>query len=173
MACLVEPLRTAIPPSMLRRIPHRPDRIADRSPRRSPLTALAVLLALASPAVAANTDPTFALTQASATRGSGERRTVVLEGSFGVADAVQLDLPLAVVVTQGARSARFDLAGHVSVSIDGAPPQDAPPPGVLAVTDRTITLVLPAGFAAGEAVAQIVGIYEGEQIASNQLRFSL
>ncbi|MBX3027101.1 hypothetical protein KF840_19540 [bacterium] len=130
-------------------------------------------LAVAAPVIAANTDPTFALTRASATRGSGERWTVVLEGSFGVADAVQLDLPLRLVVSQGDRSARFDLAGRVTVSVAGAPAQDAPPPGVLAVTSRTITLVLPVGFGAGDAVAQIVGTYDGEPIASNQLRFAL
>lgn len=141
--------------------------------RGGALLAALVLLLLAAPSGAANTDPTFALTRATAARSSGERWTVVLEGSFGVADAVQLDLPLQVVVTQGTRSARFDLAGRVSVSIDGGPAQDAPPPGVLAITSRTITLALPAGFAAGDAVAQIVGTYEGEQIASNQLRFAL
>lgn len=173
MVCSLTPSRKAQPPVMPPLLPLRPSRASARRSGRTLSAALVLLLALAGPAPAANTDPTFALTAATASRGSGERWTVVLEGSFGVADAVQLDLPLQVVVTQGARSARFDLAGNVSVSIGGAAPQASPAPGVLAVTSRTITLVLPAGFGAGDAVAQIVGTYEGEQLASNQLRFAL
>jgi hypothetical protein len=137
------------------------------------LLAAAALLSLRAPAVAANTDPTFALTRARAVRSTGDRVTVTLEGSFGVADAVQLALPLEVVITQGGRRAQLDLAGHVRVSVDGGAPQDAPAPGVVAVTSRAITLVLPPGFGPGEAVAQIVGTYAGEAIASNQLRFPL
>lgn len=139
--------------------------------------ALGVVAAVAAiatpPAPAANTEPTFALTRATATRGTSGRATLVLEGSFGVADAVQLDLPLEIVVTQGTRSARFDLAGNVSVSLAGAPAQAAPAPGVLGITSRSLTLVLPAEFTSGEATAQIVGTYDGESVNSNQLRFTL
>ena len=144
-----------------------------RHARHALAAGVALLLLAAGTAQGANTEPIFALTRAAATRGSGGRATLVLEGSFGVADAVQLALPLEVVVTQGNRSARFDLAGNVSISVGGAPAQAGPAPGVLAVTSRTITLVLPAEFAAGDAAAQIVGTYENEPLASNQLQFTL
>lgn len=122
---------------------------------------------------AANTDPTLALMSAAAVHATSGRATLTIEGSFSFADAVQLALPLVIVVTQGTRSARYDLSGNVTVSLDGGAGQPAPGLGVLGMTERTITLVLPAEFAAGVAAAQIVGTYDGKQIASNTLRFTL
>ncbi|MEO8603071.1 MAG: hypothetical protein ABI629_10895 [bacterium] len=122
---------------------------------------------------AANTEPTLALISASAVRGSGGRATVTLEGSFSFDDAVQLDLPLDIVITQGTRSAHCDLAGNIAVSLDGGAPQAAAPPAVIGISERRITLVLPASFGSGEATAQVVMTYEGKRIASNQLRFTL
>jgi hypothetical protein len=140
------------------------------------LTVLIGLVALAvapGPASGANTEPTLALMRATAVRGASGRTTLTIEGSFSFADAVQLALPLTIVVTQGSRSARYDLTGTVSVSIDGGAPQAAPAPGVLGISDRSITLVLPTGFSPGEATAQIVATYEDKAIASNALRFTL
>jgi hypothetical protein len=135
--------------------------------------AVGLIVASRAPVRAANTDPTLALMSASAVRATSGRATLTLEGSFSFADAVQLALPLAIVVTQGTRSARYDLSGNVAVSLGGGAPQPGPGPGVLGMTERTITLVLPAEFAGGEASAQIVGTYDGKQIASNTLRFTL
>ena len=133
----------------------------------------AALLLAGTPVYAANTDPTLALMRASAVRGAGGRATVTLEGSFSFADAVQLALPLEIVVTQGATSARYTLTGNASLTVGGGPPQAVPPPGVLGMDERTITLVLPAEFTAGDATAQIIATYEQKAIASNALRFTL
>jgi hypothetical protein len=124
-------------------------------------------------AFGANTEPTLALMRASAVRSSSGRMTVVLEGSFSFADALQLGLAIDVQITQGAATAHCSLGGDVSVSANGGPPQPATPPCVLGVTDRTITLVLPAEFGPGEATAQLVLNHEGRDIASNRLGFTL
>ncbi|MGH7786870.1 MAG: hypothetical protein ACRERC_08390 [Candidatus Binatia bacterium] len=120
---------------------------------------------------AANTDPTLALMRATAVRSTAGRVTVTLEGSFSLADAVQLALPLEIVIAQGPRRARYDLGGQVWLSIDGGAELLLAGPGVLAVEARAITLVLPAEFDASEATAQILGGYRAEAIASNRLRF--
>ena len=141
--------------------------------RRMRCAAAALFLLACGPVFGADTDPTLALMRASAVCGASGRATVTLEGSFSFANAVQLALPLEIVVTQGTRSARYDLAGSVSVSVGGGPPQAAPPPGLIGMSDRTITLVLPAEFTAGEASVQVVGSYSGKTIASNRLGFGL
>ena len=122
---------------------------------------------------AANTEPTLALMRASAVHSSSGRLTVILDGSFSFADALQLGLALDVQIAQGSYTAHCSLGGEVSVSLSGGPAQPAPAPCVLGVTDRTITLVLPAQFGPGDATAQLVLTHEGREIASNRLRFSL
>lgn len=134
---------------------------------------LATLLTCgAAPLSAANTDPTLALMRATAVRGSSGRATLTLETSFSFDDAIQLALPIDVVVTQGTRVAHCALSGTVSLTVDGAAqsPGDA---GVISVTDRRIIVVLPPQFAAGEASAQLVGAYSSKAVASNVLRFGL
>jgi hypothetical protein len=135
---------------------------------------IALLMALflfAAPARAANTDPTLALMRANAVRGSSGRATLTLETSFSFDDAIQLALPIEVVVTQGTRTARCALSGSVAMSVGGAP-QPAASPGVIIVTERSITVVLPAEFGPGEASAQLVGAYPSKPVASNVLRFA-
>jgi hypothetical protein len=134
---------------------------------------LVVLLLASGAARAADTDPTLALMRASAVRGAGGRATLTLEGSFSFANAVQLGLPLQIVVTQGARSVRYDLDGGVSQSVGGGPSQTVPPPGLIGMSDRTITLVLPVEFGAGDATVQVVGAYSDKPIASNRLGITL
>lgn len=156
---------------------NRPSMVPKRGSARRPrwalhpaLLLLAVALASA-PAPAANTDPTLALMRATAVRSTSGRVTVTLEGSFSLADAVQLALPLDIVVTQGSRRARYDLGGQLWLSVAGGVEQPLAGPGVLAIDARAITLVLPAEFDTSEATAQILGGAGGESIASNRLRF--
>ncbi len=139
------------------------------------LTVLALLfgLVLASASLAANTEPTLALMRATAVRGSSGRVTLTLDASFSFADAVQLGLPVEVLVTQGTRTAHCSLSGDVSVAVDAGPPQPAPPPCVIGVAERTLTLVLPAEFGPGAATAQLVLTQEGRVIASNHLGFTI
>jgi len=152
-----------------------PDQSSARCAR--PTFTVLLLAALLSTAAtvgyAANTEPSLALVSAAAARGSSGRVTVTLEGSFSFDDAVQLALPLQIVVAQGGRTARFDLAGNVTLSVDGGAPQPAASPGLVGITNRIITLVLPSGFDSGDATAQLLTTYEGKTIASNLLRFTL
>ena len=124
------------------------------------------------PALAANTDPTLALMRATAARGSSGRATLTLETSFSFDDAIQLALPIEVVVTQGTHVARCALSGAVALTVNGVA-QAVDGPGVIGVTDRRITVVLPPEFTAGEASAQLVGAYSSKPVASNVLRFTI
>jgi hypothetical protein len=147
-------------------IRHRP-----RAAHRLTATALVLLLG-AAPAPAANTDPTLALLRASAVRGSSGRATLTLDTSVSFDDIVQLALPVEVVVTQGNRVARCALSGAVSLTVGGVA-QSAQAPGVIGVSERRITLVLPPGLGTGEASVQLVGTYSDNTIASNVLRVTL
>lgn len=122
---------------------------------------------------AAFTEPRLAVMRATAYRATSGTSTLQLEGSFSYADAVQLGLPLNVIVTQGTLTVRFDLTGNVFVSTGGGPEQSAPGPGLLSFTARTIVVVLPASFAPGAATVQVVANYDGQSIASNRLSFTL
>ncbi len=122
---------------------------------------------------AAFTEPQLALMRVTVERSSTGTVSLHLEGSFSLADAVQLDFPLGILVQQGALTARFDLAGNVFTSVGGGPEQSAPGPGVVGVAARAIVLVLPPGFSTGSATAQVVGTYDDHALASNRLGFGL
>jgi len=141
------------------------------------LTVAAALVALvalfAKPVGAAFTEPRLALMRATAYRSVTGVVTVKLEGTFSLDDTVQLALPLDVVVQQGPLTARFDLGGNAFITVGANPEQPAPGPGVIGVAPREITLVLPPGFAPGDATAQIVATYQGGPVNSNRLPFTL
>ncbi len=122
---------------------------------------------------AAYTEPRLALLRVTPYRSTSGSVSLKLEGSFSFADAVQLALPLTVTITQGQLRARFDLAGNVFTSVAGGAEEPAAGPGVIAIAPRALTLILPAGFSAGTAAAQVTASYEGEPIASNRLSFTL
>jgi hypothetical protein len=122
---------------------------------------------------AAFTEPRLALMRVTAYRSTSRASTLTLEGSFSYADAVQLALPLNVIVTQGQLSARFDLAGSVFISTGGGTEQPAAGPGVVSFAPREIILALPPGFSAGTATAQVVANFGSQRISSNQLSFTL
>lgn len=133
----------------------------------------AMLGGLAGGARAAYTEPRFALTRLTSYTSSTGRFTVKLEGTFSFADALQLGMPLNVFVTQGSVSARLELNGNVFLSLAGAPEQPTAGPGVVAVAQRELTVVLPAEFVAGNAQVRVVASYDNQQIASNQLSVTL
>lgn len=142
------------------------------SPEWAPLTAMAVLLLMSMPLQAAFTEPRLALLRLTTYRSTNGTSTLTLEGSFSYADTIQLALPLNVTVTQGQLTARFDLAGNVFTST-GGPEQPASGRGVISFAQREIVLVLPAGFSAGTATAQVVANYGSQPISSNKLSFEL
>jgi hypothetical protein len=134
---------------------------------------LATLLFGGREALAAFTEPRLALLRVTAYHAASGAVTLTLEGSFSFADAVQLGLPLNVVVTQGQLSTRFDLAGNVFTKTGAGPEQPAVSPGLMSFTQRQITVALPTGFSNGTATAQVIATYEGQPIASNRLGFTL
>jgi hypothetical protein len=136
-------------------------------------TALLFLLAGVELALAGGGSPQLALVRATAYASSTATTTLEIEGSFNFEDTVQLPLPVDVIVTQGDRSVRFDLAGHVFTSVGGAPEQPAPGPGVIAIKPNKILLVLPSGFGSGAATVQLVAQYKGDTFSSNTLEFTL
>ena len=137
------------------------------------LVAIAVCVMTGARVDAAFTEPRLALMRVTAYRSTGGTSTLTLEGSFSYADAVQLALPLNVIVTQGQLSARFDLAGNVFISTGGGVEQPAAGPGVVSFAPREIVLALPAGFSAGTATAQVVANFDSQRISSNRLSFAL
>jgi hypothetical protein len=125
------------------------------------------------PAHAAFTEPRLALMRATPFRSASGKTSLKLEGSFSFADAVQLGVPVSILVTQGQTTARFDLNGGVFTSVNGGPEQAAGGPGVIEFAPRSITVALPQGFGTGPATAQMIATYEGKPVASNKLGFSL
>jgi hypothetical protein len=150
----------------------RARRPARKHVRRLIIAAAALAIA-ARPVAAASTEPTLALMRATAVHGSAGRATITLEASFSYRDVVQLGLPLDVQITIGSRTAHCALDGTVTVSLDGGPAEPTAAPCVLAVTERAITLVLPAELGSGDAIAQLILTHEGRPIASNRLRFTV
>jgi hypothetical protein len=137
------------------------------------IAVLALLLGGAGSAAAAGGSPQLALVQATPFTSSAGAVTLELVGNFNYEDTVQLPLPLDLIVAQGDRTTRFDLAGHAFTSVGGAGEQPDSGPGVIAVKQHTILLVLPPGFGAGATTVQLVAHYQGETFASNTLEFTL
>ena len=137
------------------------------------LGAIAVCVLIGGRVDAAFTEPRLALMRVTAYRSTTGTSSLKLEGSFSYADAVQLALPLNVIVTQGQLTARFDLAGNVFVSTGGGPEQPAAGPGVVSFAPREIILALPTGFSAGAATVQMIANFDSQRISSNRLSFTL
>ena len=137
-------------------------------------TGLVFLLLAVNLAAAAGGNPQLAVVRATPHRSaSGAGVTLEVEASFNFDDALQLPLPVHVIVTQGSLSARFDLAGNVFTSVGGGAEQSSPGPGVIAVTRHVILLVLPSAFAQGPAAVQLVVRYRDEPFSSNRLDLTL
>ncbi len=134
---------------------------------------MALLALLSTTAPAANTEPSFAISEATTFRSAAGQITLRLQGSFSFADTVQLGLPLNVIVSQGQLAARFDLAGRVFVSVNGAPEEPASGPGVIKFAPREILLVLPPGFTSGAAAVQVFFVDGNRTVGSNHLSLSL
>ena len=136
------------------------------------LLIVALLAFYGAPLQAAFTAPRLALTQVTSFHSASGGMTLDLQGTFSFADAVQLAVPVNVIVKQGQLTARFDLSGNVFTS-RGRAEQAAPGPGVIRFAQRNLTLVLPPGFVVGAATAQIAATFDGKLIASNLLRCTL
>lgn len=147
---------------------------------------LASSLALATAAAATPTDPTLALTAASAAAGTASR-TVRVEGSFQAEDLVQLAYPIQLLVretTNGTRYVRYDLSG-VAVTGDEPALADGLQAGeatallqegnadasarVLFLGLGRLDVKLPTGFPGGPAEAVLFVLDEGEVILSNPM----
>ena len=163
------------------------------SARRERATGLALASLLAAGALvltpaavlAGATAPVLVLSAASGAVAGGAR-TVVLEGAFDFPNAVQVGYPLHILVFQGARFARYPVAGAAVVGespvlgdgllAEGELPvllaAGAPaPPGVRLVTLRLdrATVTLPAEFTAGPATAVVFAVLPEGNVLSNPI----
>ncbi len=136
---------------------------------RSGVLPLLVLVGLYSVAFAAYTEPRLALTRAAVHRSATGTVSLRLQGTFSFADIVQLATPVNVFVTQGSFSARCDQAGNVFTSSGGAPEQSASGVGLVSIQPSEMVVVLPTGFATGNALVRVVMTYEGTDISTNEL----
>jgi hypothetical protein len=141
---------------------------------------------LAPRALATPTDPTLALTSASAATGA-LHRAVRVDGSFHAQDLMQIAYPLQLLIREtsaGTGYLRYDLPGTAvtgtsAALADGLQAGEAqallaggaPAPGaeVLFLGLGRLEVLLPASFPAGPAEVQLFVIDEGETILSNPL----
>ena len=147
--------------------------IRTRGARRAWM-AFAGLLLGAQLARASGGSPQLAIFRATSHRSeTAQSVTLEVEASFNFDDALQLPLPVEILVTQGSLTGRFDLAGNVFTSLAGGPEQPSPGLGLIAVTRSVIVLVLPSVFSDGPASVQLVVRYQGAPLASNRLDVDL
>jgi hypothetical protein len=133
-------------------------------------------LAIATFARAGSTDPVLVIGQVSASGGS-PARIVDLLGSWGFDDALQLDYPLSVVVSQGSSYVRYrfgeqpvsgtfaDLADGLSVGEIAALEATGSPEPAASITRLALhemTLSLPAIFAPGDLSVVVYVSLPGE-----------
>lgn len=170
-----DPVTTPYNGSILTMFQVIPDNLGRRYGRVASMAAVTMMLlvSVVSTSPAAYTEPRLALLRATPLHSNGGSTALQLEGSFSLPDVVQLSMPLQVLVTQGALTARFDMNGGVFTSTNGGGEQPASGPGLVSVAAREIIVSLPSGFTAGAATVQVIAIYEGRQISSNRLSVDL
>lgn len=157
-----------------------------RTRLRAGLLAALGAVCLGPAAFATPTDPTLALTNASAATGA-VHRVVRVDGSFHAQDLVQLAYPLQVLIREtsvGTHYLRYDLSGSAvtgsaAALADGLQADEAaallgagtPAAGaqVLFLGLGRLEVTLPASFPGGPAEIQLFVIDEGEAILSNTL----
>jgi hypothetical protein len=154
--------------------------------RRPRALLLAASAALASAAAATPTDPTLALTTASAATGT-LTRTLRVEGAFQAEDLVQLAYPIQLLVretTTGTSYVRYDLSGGAVTGTSAALADglqageaealltqgtSAPSARVLFLGLGRLDVTLPTGFSSGPAEAVLFVLDAGEVILSNPM----
>ena len=153
---------------------------------------LAVGISLTVPAGSAHaaaTAPHLALSAAAGSAVDGSR-SAVFDGTFDFANALQLGYPISLVVFQGARFARYPLAGAAATGTspeladgalvagevgallgEGAPA--ATGVGVVTVTATRVRVTLPATFVPGATTAVVVTVLPEGTLLSNPIGFTL
>lgn len=148
------------------------------------LTAMLVLVLQAPPpAAAVGTDPSLALTAATAVAAPGGAVTVRVDGTFSFDDVVQFSFPAGVIVFRGSSYVVYDVDGSVASGTAAAVANGinaaeipallagataaAPPAALLRVRSDHLAVALPAGFGSGAASVILFAILEGEPFVSN------
>jgi len=138
---------------------------------------------------AVGTDPTLALTAATAVSAPGGAVSVAVTGAFSFDDIVQFSFPAGVIIFRGSSYAVYDIAGTATAgnaatvangisageipALLAAATPAAPPAALLQMQSDRITVALPAGFPSGAASVIIYAILEGEPFVSNTIGLAL
>ncbi len=161
-----------------------------RGALRSWLAAALAVCGLA-PAIslAVGTDPTLALTAATAFEAPGGAVSVSVDGTFSFDDVVQFSFPAGVIVFRGNDFVVYDVDGSAesgsSASVgNGITAAEVPallasasaaaaPAALLRMQSDRILVALPAGFGSGSASVIVFAILEGEPFVSNTVGVTL
>jgi hypothetical protein len=138
---------------------------------------------------AVGTDPTLALTSATAVAAPGGAVSVSVDGTFSFDDVVQFSFPAGVIVFRGSDYAVFDIDGSVETGTSPAVANGisaaeipallagggaaAAPAALLRVQSNRIAVAMPGGFGAGSASVIVYAILEGEPFVSNTVGVTL
>lgn len=138
---------------------------------------------------AVGTDPTLALTSATAVSAPGGAVSVSVDGTFSFDDVVQFSFPAGVIVFRGSNYAVFDIDGSVETGTSPAVANGisaaeipallagggaaAAPAALLRVQSNRIAVAMPDGFGAGAASVLVYAILEGEPFVSNTVGVTL
>lgn len=140
-------------------------------------------------ALAVGTDPTLALTAATAVEAPGGAVSVSVDGTFSFDDVVQFSFPAGVIVFHGSDYVVYDVDGsaesgtsaavsngitaaEVPALLAAATPA-ASPAALLRVQSDRILVALPDAFGSGSASVIIFAILEGEPFVSNTVGVTL
>ncbi len=151
--------------------------------------AAGLLLAIAGGARASGSAPTLVLTGGDAFVASDGAHAVVAIGSFNFDDRLQFGFPVGVLVVQGARFARYDVAGAIvsattDLVADGVDATEIPallaltgtaagPAALVQIRPDRITVALPPEFAAGAATVVLYASKDSESFVSNAVPLEL
>lgn len=153
------------------------------------LCAGVLLLLSAAGARASGSAPTLTLTGGDAFVASDGGRAVVATGRFNFDDRLQFGFPVGVLVVQGDRFARYDVAGEIvsasaGLVADGVDATDLPallaiagsaaaPAALVQIRPDRITVALPPEFVAGAATVLLYASKDSESFVSNVVSLEL
>lgn len=159
--------------------------------RNARLAAAAAVCVLALPAaaLASGSAPVLTLSGGDAFVASDGARGVVATGSFNFEDRLQFGFPIGLMLVQGDRVVRYDVAGTITSTAsplvaDGVVVGEipalltltgpaAPPAAVIQVRPDRIVVALPPEIGAGPAVVFLYAEKESESFMSNVVTLEL
>lgn len=153
------------------------------------VVALCAIVLVASAAWSSGSAPTLALTGSDGFVSGDGARAVVATGSFNFDDRLQFDFPVGLLVVQGNRVARYDLAGTVvsatsPLVADGVTADEIPallaltgaaaaPARLVQIRRDRIAVALPPEIGAGSASVLLYASRDSQSFVSNVVTLEL